>query len=354
MNKNHLAALAVFCAGAACAADRIVTGPDRATQVEIGHDLSRLIAQPAGIELDVEPSKGSIENLRRLRTEPGVRLALVQSDVYRAMRDQVSAGDVEAGRLIRPLRALLPLFDEELYFVVRADSPMKHIGDIRGKRINVGELGGGTALTATTVYRTIFNSQPDEGKLSYLSNEQALLKLATDKSIDVVVVVAGQPARLFSEMTPQARNFIKLLPLDPDAPSSSALRNVYGEATIRADSYSQWLRADVRTLAVKSLLVTYDYQAHGTRDVLVRFAKSLCTNFDRLQAEGHSKWRETRLGQPPLAKGWSYYSATTEILSSCGPARPSVAIGSGKPSATPLACTRERAVLGLCNAAGAK
>ena len=32
----------------------------------------------------------------------------------------------------------------------------------------------------------------------FLSNEDALVKLTGDKSIDVVVVVAGQPAKLLS------------------------------------------------------------------------------------------------------------------------------------------------------------
>ena len=43
------------------------------------------------------PSAGSAENVQRLRYEPGVKFALVQSDVYQAFLDQGKAGNAEAG-----------------------------------------------------------------------------------------------------------------------------------------------------------------------------------------------------------------------------------------------------------------
>ena len=48
-----------------------------------------------------------------------------------------------------------------------------------------------------------------------LTNEEALVKLTVDKSLDVVVVVAGQPAKLLVDMKPEARQLIKLLKFDP-------------------------------------------------------------------------------------------------------------------------------------------
>jgi TRAP-type uncharacterized transport system substrate-binding protein len=66
---------------------KIVTGPERGTYIQIGQDLSKWVAQPAGIDLEVLASKGSAENVQRMRFEPGVKLALVQSDVYQAYYD---------------------------------------------------------------------------------------------------------------------------------------------------------------------------------------------------------------------------------------------------------------------------
>lgn len=352
---RHLLLTAALCLaslGAHAAGDRIVTGSDRGTYIEIGRDLSRFIAQPAGLPLEVLPSKGSAENVRRLRNEPGVRLALVQSDVYRAYLDQAKAGDAEAERLIKPLRVVMPLYDEEIYFVARADSPLRYIHELRDKRINVGPVGSGTALTATTLYRAMFGGPMLEQNTSFLSNEEALVKLATDKSIDVVVIVAGQPAKLFADMKSEARQYIKLLQLDRSAPETLALDGTYLPATIRSTSYPNWLTQDATSLSVKSMLVTYDYQTPALRDSLTRFARSMCGNFDKLRSDGHAKWQEVNLAAPQLPKGWTYYAPTQKVLTHCdtegSPDGQSVA--HAKPAAV-ASCSQSREVLGLCRAA---
>ena len=124
---------------------KIVTASKAGTYIQIGRDLAKWVAEPAGIGLEVMESKGSAENVRRMRFEPGVKLALVQSDVFQAFLDEAKAGNAEAGKIIRPLRVIMPLYDEEIYFVVRADSPLNAIHEIRNKKIGVGPIGSGTA-----------------------------------------------------------------------------------------------------------------------------------------------------------------------------------------------------------------
>src|ERR1700761_1065833 len=129
------ALLFVTLAVAANAHYKIVTGPERGTYIQFGNDLSKWVAQPAGIDLEVVASKGSAENVQRMRFEPGVKLALVQSDVYQAYIDMANAGNPDAGTTIRPLRLIMPLYDEEINVVVRADSPLKTLADIKDKSI---------------------------------------------------------------------------------------------------------------------------------------------------------------------------------------------------------------------------
>src|SRR5207249_1927826 len=163
------------------------------------------VAPQADISLEVLPSAGSAENVRRLRFEPGVKFAMVQSDVYQAFLDQAAAGNAEAGNLIRPLRVIMPLYNEEIYFVVRADSPINYVHEINGARINVGPLGSGTALSTTTLYRLMFNEPTADAKTSFMSNEDALVSLIRDDNLDVVAIVAGQPAKLLVDMKPESR-----------------------------------------------------------------------------------------------------------------------------------------------------
>ena len=334
-----LAAAAVF---AHAADDRIVTATEQGTYIEIGRDLSRLVAKPAGIALGVSLSKGSGENVRRLRDEPGVRLALVQADVLDAFIRQAAAGNAEAAHLIRPLRVVMPLYDEEIYFVVRADSPLQYLHEIRDKHINVGPIGSGTALTATNVYAKMFGASLPAEDASFLSNEDALLRLTTDRSVDVVAVVAGQPARLFAQMQPQARQLIRLLKFDPAAPESNALAGTYAPVTIRAESYPTWLDHDVRSISVKSLLVTRDWQQPRLRDEMTQLAHAMCVGFGRLREDGHAKWREVAFDQPVLPGGWTYYEPTHRVLANCPQLRESDALAYNttphKVNATPLVC----------------
>jgi TRAP transporter TAXI family solute receptor len=331
---------------------KIVTASKTGTYIQIGRDLAKWVADPAGIDLEVLESKGSAENVQRMRFEPGVKLALVQSDVYQAFLDEAKAGNADAGNIIRPLRLIMPLYDEEIYFVARADSPMNAIHEIKNKTISVGPLGSGTALTSRTLYQLMFNEPIPAASTQYLSNEDALVKLTVDKSIDVAIIVAGQPAKLFSDMKPEARNYIKILRLDDAAPETARAKKTYFPATIRTSSYPSWLSSDIPTLTVKAYLVTYDYGLQSTVGNLVRFADSLCMNFDRLQASGHPKWKQVRLELPPLGQGWRYYGPMEKRLRACIANRPASGGGNGWSSsgqpASLRACTDQEFVLGLC------
>lgn len=319
---------------------KIVTASERGTYIQIGRDLAKFVAPAASVELEVLPSAGSAENVQRLRFEPGVKFALVQSDVYQAFLDLAAGGNAEAGEMIRPLRVIMPLYNEEIYFIVRSNSPLNFVHEIKGAKINVGPLRSGTAMSATTIYRQLFGAALPEANTSFLSNEDALLKLVGDSGLDVVVVVAGQPAKLLVDMKPEARKLIKLLKFDPSNPASAAAFKTYFPVTIRASSYPNLLTADIPGAAVKAFLVTYDYTLGGSVDRLSKFARSLCQNFPKLQAEGHPKWREVQLALPDLPHGWLYYPPMQRELKSC------IAQMQSKPPAP--VCTQEAKILGLC------
>ncbi len=318
---------------------KIVTASERGTYIQIGRDLAKFVAPAAGIQLEALASAGSAENVQRLRFEPGVKLALVQSDVYQAFLDQAAAGNAEAGEMIRPLRVIMPLYNEEIYFVVRSSSPLNFVHEIKEAKINVGPLRSGTAMSATTIYRQLFGTTLPDENASFLSNEDALLKLVGDGGIDVAVMVFGQPAKLLVDMKPEARGLIKLLKFDPDNPASALALKTYFPATIRSSSYPNLLTADVPAAAVKAFLVTYDYTLGGSVDRLGKFARSLCQNFPKLQADGHPKWREVQMTLPELPEGWLYYPPMQRELTAC------ISEMQRRPVAV---CTQQAKVLGLC------
>jgi TRAP transporter TAXI family solute receptor len=322
----------------------ITTAAERGTYIQIGKDLAQFVAKPAGIDLGVLPSAGSIENVKRLRYDPGVKLAIVQQDVYQAFLD-IAPIDRNAADIIRPLRVILPLYDEEIYFLVAADSPMNFVHEIKGQTINSGPPGSGTSLSVSTLYRAMFGDEP---ATSRLSNEDALVKLTTDKR-GVVAIVGGQPTALLVNMKPEVRQYLKILRVDPDNPATKAALKTYSLSNVRQISYPNLLSADQLTFAVKALLVTYDF-SYGKRQrpsatTLVKFARSLCDNLPVLQDSGHSKWRDVKIAFPDLGAGWRYYPPTTAELRKCATPPPSEPTA---PVSTPDSCTPEKRILGLC------
>jgi TRAP transporter TAXI family solute receptor len=342
--------LALCAAPVFAAADfKIVTASERGTYIQIGRDIGKLVAPAADIELEALPSAGSAENVRRLRYEPGVKFALVQSDVYQAFLDQAASGNGQARELIRPLRVILPLYNEEIYFIVRADSPLKAVHEIRDAKISAGPIGSGTALTTTTLYRQMFGQALPEANTRFQTNEEALSALVGDKSVDVVAIVAGQPAKVLLDMKPEARELIRLLRVDMDHPATKAALKTYFPATVKAASYPNLLAEDLPSFAVKAFLVTYDYQNATTNAHLGAFARSLCRNFDKLQAEGHPKWREVKLEMPDVGRGWVYSAPTARELKSCIAGAPAAATRTGDGAAPArTSCTQQERVLGLC------
>ena len=325
---------------------KIATASEKGTYFAIGADLAKFVAPTADISLEVLPTSGSAANVKQLRFEPGVKFAVVQADVYQAFLDRSAGGNSEAATIIKPLRVILPLYNTEIHYIVRADSEMNYLHDIKSAKINGGLVGSGAALITHTLYRMMFNGPIPETNASFLSNEEALVKLISDKSVDVVVVAAGQPAPLIANMKPEAQKFIKLLKFDPNHPTSKQPLTVYSSATVTTTSYPNLLTENFTTIAVGAFLVTYDYNLKGTVDHMAQFARSLCKNFSTLQAQGHPKWREVSLALPTLAPGWTYYPVTSRELRACsGRSSDTAARSLKKP---PSKCTAEERILGLC------
>ena len=342
INTFMTAALCLCCGAAVAAAEyKIVTANEKGTYFAIGLDLAKYVAPDATITLDVLATAGSAANIKHLRYDPGVKFAIVQADVYQAFLDRATGGNKEAVAIMRPLRVILPLYNTEIHYIVRADSPLNYLHDIRNAKINGGLLGSGAALITHTLYRMMFDGPIPEANDSFLSNEEALVKLIGDKSVDVVVVAAGQPAPLIANMKPEAQKFIKLLKFDPEHPSSKLPLTVYSHSVVNASSYPNLLKEDFTTISVGAFLVTYDYNLQGTVDHLTRFARSLCQNFSTLQTQGHPKWREVNLSLPPLGPGWTYYSPTTKEIRAC--------LARTKAKAPARKCSAEERILGFCN-----
>ena len=317
-----LVAAALTLPGVSPAANMSLATETDGASIRIGRDLAKLVAPAAGVRLEVLATPDPAESLRRLRAGGDVKLATVRSDGEQAFLARAARDDAAAGKPTPPLRVVVPLYSEEIYFIARADAPFAYLHEIKDARINTGPPRSGTAETVGAVYRRMFGKPLAERQVSTLPHEAALVKLVTDKSIDVVAMVAAQPAQLLASMTPEARQYVRLLKLDREHAASRAALKAYPPATVRAASYPALLTEDLPALAVRVYLVTLDFRDHATESGLIRLARSLCQNLPNLQAKGDPKWREVDLKLTPLTDGLDYYQPTASELRACKPPSP--------------------------------
>jgi uncharacterized protein len=301
---------------------KILTGAASGTYYAIGRDLAKLVAPGADIKLQVVSTGGSVANASLLVSEPGAKLAIIQAGVMQALVNDANSANATA---YKSLRVVLPLFATELHYLVRADSEMNYLHDIKNAKINVGDVGGasnGTGPATEAVYRMMFGGAIPKNNVSEDSNEAALVKLVIDKTVDVVVVASGQPAPLIANMKPGANKFVKLLKFDANHPLGKQVTGAYMPATINAASYPNLLADNLTTIAVGAYLVTFDYTAKDTANTLARFARQLCQSLPTLQALGHPKWHSVSLNLPVLSTNLSYYAPTEKELRACTMSQP--------------------------------
>ncbi len=343
-------------------AESIVTGGKTGTYYAIGSNL-RDIVYPA---LEVKDSKGSWANVEDMSRTKGVTLAIVQSDVYSAFvqmrdsRDVPEATRREYGQLLANLRVFMPLYKEEIHFLVRKDDPIEFIHQIKGKQIWMDTEKSGTYLTALNIYGKMFNERPnivepfinstatgeDEGTRRRRSALMALSDPAYYKSypkIDVLVLVGGQPLSLLAKNVPAN---LKLLKFDPSQPDSRKILQEYQKADIRQASYPQLAMAASETpsLAVDSYLITANFADPQRNQFVKDFADQFCAKVGVLQEKGHEKWKsltwQPGSSLPMVAAGWQYSDRVKERLSSCKTNSAAVT----KPSA----CSAQDRFTGLC------
>lgn len=329
------AALAV----AVAHAEVIVTGGKTGTYFQIGNNLKEMVSP----KLEVRESQGSWANVEDMSQTKGVGLAIVQSDVYAAFvylrdsREVPAATRRQYGRLLENLRVFMPLYREEIHFLVNKDSPLEFIHQIRGARIWMDAEKSGTYLTALNIYSKMFNERPvvvapfinptatgdDEGTRTRRSALMVLSDPDFYKSfpkIDVLVLVGGQPLKLLEASVPPN---LKLLKFDPTHGTSAKLLQDYRKADIQKSSYPSLniVDAGLPSLAVDSYLITANFASEDRNRFITTFAGQFCEKFHDLQSRGHPKWKSLswKPGSPlpALAVGWQYSTKVKDQLSHC-------------------------------------
>jgi len=142
-----------------------------------------------GIHCTAIATGGSINNVKKLQGSM-IDFGIVQSDVqYYAVN---GFGPFHSAGPDKKLRAALGLFTESFTIIARADAHIRSLDDLKGKRVNVGNLGSGQRSNMELVMKAKGWTLADFGKATYFTSDQQGKALCANK-IDAFVFVAGHP-----------------------------------------------------------------------------------------------------------------------------------------------------------------
>ena len=140
----------------------------------------RDIAARERITIQLKPSAGSIENLKRLQDKnSGVEVGLVQ-------------GGVVSGEPPAALRSLGAMYYEPLWVFYRAQEDIDKLSQLSGKRVAVGLEGSGTRSLALQLLRASGAADPPTRLLPLGGNDA--VKALIDGTVDATLLVASPDA----------------------------------------------------------------------------------------------------------------------------------------------------------------
>lgn len=243
---------------------RIGTGSISGVYFPIGGLIASAISHPPGASLCgqggscgvpglvavAQASRGSVSNVRQIAAGR-IESALVQADIaYFAVK---GVGIFSGGKAIPGLRAIANLYPEAVHVVVREDSRIRAIGDLRRKRVSLDLKGSGTRSIANLVLMA-HGVDPKS-----LRRRDSQVGPAVDRlqagGIDAFFFVGGFPAPSIARLAREVP--LRLLPITGEQAAAIRKTNPFlAVVTIPPSVYGRM--AATTTLAVGALWTISD------------------------------------------------------------------------------------------------
>ena len=224
------------------------TGGSTGTYYGFCNVISSLLKEKTGANLMIQSSGASKANI--LDIDDGiVDMAIVQNDVMDYAFNGTSLfADVGA---IDSFSTLGAAYAEVCQIVARADSGIKTVADLKGKKVSVGDSGSGVEFNAQQIlgaYDITFENI-DKQNLSFQASADAL----KDGKIDAFFCTAGAPTVAITDLS--TTTGIVLVEIDAEHLAKlQADYGFYAEYIVPAGTYTG-VDTDAKTVAVKATFI---------------------------------------------------------------------------------------------------
>jgi TRAP transporter TAXI family solute receptor len=261
----------------------LATGGPGGTYHPYGESLAKILSSKlSGVSVAAQVTGASIENVR-LVNKKEAQLAIAQSDIM----DYAFNGREFFKEKLTNIRAITILYPEMIQIVVRADSGIESILDLKGKKVGVGAPGSGSEVN----FRQLVDTYGMDGKSltqAYLSFAESAEQF-NDKNIDGFIITAGIPNVAVADLA--AHENIKILSPPDDIVAKMVQKYPFlTPVTIPANTY-RGQTAPVRTIALQAALIV---NSDVREDLVYNMTKTLFENQADL-ARANAKGKELNL-----------------------------------------------------------
>ncbi|MFJ3965251.1 TAXI family TRAP transporter solute-binding subunit [Streptomyces sp. NPDC090036] len=202
-----------------------------------------------GVDVRLETSEGSQENLKRLATG--------EADFTVATADAVAKYRLDGKSGADKLRGVARLYDDYVQLVVPAGSPVQSARDLRGKRVAIGQPGSGVRLVSERLLKAakidpVLDITPVTIGIDTMPGELEAGR------IDAFFWSGGLPTNAVSELSGRFDiRLVQLGDLVEQLQEGGSPARYYRTAVMPQDAYALARNtSSVATLAVPNLLVT--------------------------------------------------------------------------------------------------
>ena len=287
----------------------VLTGGTSGVYYPLGVAMSRLIGNAIpDAKVSVQSTKASVENLNLLQQGRGELAFTLGDSLSDAWKGNKDAGFPAP---LRKLRAVGGIYSNYIQIVASADSGIKTLADLKGKRISVGAPKSGTELNARAVLKAAGITYGDFAKVEYLPFGESV-ELMKNRQLDVTLQSAGLGVSSLRDLATSQKIVVVPIPADVVKKIGDA---AYQPATIPANTYDGQDH-DVPTAAIQNFLVTRE---GVSADVVYKMTKAVFDNKDALvaahtAAKGIDKANAVKSLPVPLHPGAEKYFKEIGVL----------------------------------------
>lgn len=255
----------------------IGTGSVTGVYYPAGGAICRLVNKSRennGIRCAIESTGGSIYNLNAIRNGE-IELGIVQSDwQYHAFNG--TASFKQAGPFPE-LRSVFSIHSEGFTVLVRRNSKIKTLKDLKGKRVNVGSMGSGQRATMEVVMDAFGWTMKDFAAATEFKPAEQTQALC-DNKVDATIYIVSHPNGAIQEATTTCDTVI-LEAAGPQIDKLLAEHPYYAPTVIPGGLYDRNAE-DIRTFGIKATLVT---SAAVGEDAIYEIVKAVFDNFEEFR-----------------------------------------------------------------------